>query len=355
MSYRHTSAVLSSELSSHTPSLNDLVAELVSSLVSFLLPPNPSLSLIVHLAGFTNILGAVLQLCASPATGLGIFYAGRVIGGMGVGSVSMVVPIYIAEISPTGIRGRLVGFYELLLQCGGLISFWIPYAVNQHIVPTSSVQWRIPVGLQLVPAGVLCLGALLLTESPRWLLKRGQDERAIKNLTHLRNLSADHSYIVDEIASIRNAIALETGLANSRGRFSVFREIALPGNRNRLGTACLVMVFQNLTGINAINYYSPTVRFVAWFLLWSLAYIPFCRSSNPSVYKAHPPVSSPLVSTESSRLSLPSSSASSSSIASPEEEYSSSAPSVDAWPCTISAPILPSQNQPVSFPSRSTF
>ncbi|TFL00418.1 general substrate transporter [Pterulicium gracile] len=210
-------------------------------------------------AGVTNIIGAILQLCATSSTGLGIFLAGRVIGGMGVGAVSMVVPIYIAEISPTSIRGRLVGFYELLLQIGGVVGFWIPFAVNLNIPETDAKQWHIPVALQLIPAGLLILGALYLPESPRWLLKKNRPEHALKNLMYLRNLPADHHYVQEEVDIINRAIALETGASKRAGRWPKVREVMLKGNRNRLGMGCALLAFQNLTGVNAINYYSPTI------------------------------------------------------------------------------------------------
>jgi len=113
--------------------------------------------------------------------------------------------------------------------------------------------------LQLVPAGIICIGVFFLTESPRWLVKKGRTDAAVKNLTFLRNLPADHAYIQEEVRIINDAIRLEVGAAESRGRFSVLKEISLHGNRNRLAIGMTLMAFQNLTGINAINYYSPTV------------------------------------------------------------------------------------------------
>lgn len=71
------------------------------------------------------ILGAGLMLGATGARGLGLIYAGRVLAGMGVGGGSNITPIYISELSPSAIRGRLVGIYELGWQIGGLVGFWI--------------------------------------------------------------------------------------------------------------------------------------------------------------------------------------------------------------------------------------
>lgn len=77
------------------------------------------------LAAFFFTLGAGLHLAPNADRGLAPLYVGRVIAGLGVGAVSLTVPIYIAEISPPAIRGRLVGLYEMLLQIGGLVGFWM--------------------------------------------------------------------------------------------------------------------------------------------------------------------------------------------------------------------------------------
>ncbi|CAE6477998.1 unnamed protein product [Rhizoctonia solani] len=201
-------------------------------------------------------LGAGLMLGATNK--LGIFYAGRIIGGFGVGGISLATPLYIAEISPPSIRGRLVGFYETLLQIGGVIGFWINYGVNQGVAPTAK-QWHIPVSLQLIPGGMLLIAGVFLKETPRWLFKAGREEQAIKNLSWIRNLPHDHEYVQQEIHATRSQLNREMALARDHGFMGQVRELGKPGVRNRLGVGMAIMMFQNLTGINAINYYSPTI------------------------------------------------------------------------------------------------
>lgn len=76
-----------------------------------------------------------MALCWQTAASghLGLIYAGRAVAGLGIGSVSLLVPVYIAETSPPSIRGRLVGIFEILSQGGGMLGFWINYACDQTI------------------------------------------------------------------------------------------------------------------------------------------------------------------------------------------------------------------------------
>lgn len=89
-------------------------------------------SLVIASAVFT--LGGGLQLGAKGSTGLGIVYAGRVLSGVGTGIASNIIPIYISELAPPAIRGRLVGLYELGWQIGGLVGFWINVRLSFQIL-----------------------------------------------------------------------------------------------------------------------------------------------------------------------------------------------------------------------------
>jgi len=84
----------------------------------------------------------------------------------GVGLASGIVPLYCAELSPPAIRGRLVGIYEISVQLGTCIGFWICYGVKENMAETSS-QWILPFAIQLVPGGLLVIGMIFVPESPR--------------------------------------------------------------------------------------------------------------------------------------------------------------------------------------------
>ncbi|KEF57280.1 quinate permease [Exophiala aquamarina CBS 119918] len=203
-------------------------------------------------------LGAGLMLGANGDRGLGLIYGGRVLAGLGVGMASNLSPIFCAEIAPPAIRGRLVGLYEMAWQIGGLVGFWINYGVAETMAP-SHRQWIIPFALQLVPAGLLFAGAFVIKESPRWLFSKGRREEGLKNLCWLRQLPAEHIYMQEEVFAIDNAIEDQRATVGL-GFWQPFRAVINDRKttyRFLLGGS--LFLWQNATGINAINYYSPTV------------------------------------------------------------------------------------------------
>ncbi|KAK5169485.1 uncharacterized protein LTR77_005461 [Saxophila tyrrhenica] len=213
-------------------------------------------SLWVFVAVFT--LGAGMMLGANGDRGLGLIYGGRVLAGMGVGGCSMVVPIYISEISPPAVRGALVGIYELGWQVGGLVGFWINYGLDSTMAP-SHKQWIIPFAVQLIPAGLLFIGSFWIRESPRWLMSKGKRDRAVKNLCWIRNLSSDDIYIVEEVAFLDAALEEQAGAIGS-GFWKPFKAVGKSRQVQwRLFLGTMLFLWQNGSGINAINYYSPTV------------------------------------------------------------------------------------------------
>lgn len=209
------------------------------------------------------IVGACITFAAIGGN-IGPMYAGRVLSGFGVGGCTMIVsfltkisgspanehqvPIYISEIAPPAIRGRLVGTYELGWQIGGLVGFWINYGMSQSL-PYGRNQWLIPFAVQLIPAGIVLLGSLIfLRESPRWLWSRGRREEGIKNLCWLRNLQPEDTYILEELEMMDLQIQ---GLPS--GFIKPIR-LALTDNKVlwRLFLGHMLFVLQNFSGINAI-------------------------------------------------------------------------------------------------------
>ena len=127
--------------------------------------------------------GVILQVV--PSHSLGCYYFGRILAGAGLGPATAVVPGYGAEMAPKEIRGMLGSGMQWLFAAGVMISYWIDYGVTVGL-PESSMQWQIPVGLQLVPAAFLGLGLFTQKESVRWLLKKDRVEEAWANLKWMR-------------------------------------------------------------------------------------------------------------------------------------------------------------------------
>ncbi|KAH7118624.1 general substrate transporter [Dactylonectria estremocensis] len=210
------------------------------------------------IASATFTLGAGLQCGANQDSGLGILYAGRVLSGLGTGIASNIVPIYLSELAPPAIRGRLVGLYELGWQIGGMVGFWINYGVEKH-VPESRKQWIIPFAIQIIPASLLFIGSLWMRESPRWLFLHDRRRQAMENLCWIRQLEATDMYITEEVAAIDHALEEQKSVVGI-GLWKPFQALAKRPNMVwRLFLGCMLFFWQNGSGINAINYYSPTI------------------------------------------------------------------------------------------------
>ncbi|KAK4153357.1 general substrate transporter [Chaetomidium leptoderma] len=203
------------------------------------------------------LVGAGIMLAASAERGLAPILAGRVLAGIGVGGASNMVPIYISELAPPAVRGRLVGIYELGWQIGGLVGFWINYGVNTTLAPTRS-QWLIPFAVQLIPGGLLFFGIFWIKESPRWLFANGRREEAMKILCWIRMLEPTDQYILEEVQYIDRDIERYENEVG-KGFWKPFLALKQPKVQWRFFLGGMLFLFQNASGINSINYYSPQV------------------------------------------------------------------------------------------------
>ncbi|KAL3424468.1 quinate permease [Phlyctema vagabunda] len=212
----------------------------------------------IMFASFVFCIGGALMTAANGFIALLIL--GRAVAGLGIGSVSLLVPVYIAETSPPSIRGRLVGIFEVLSQAGGMLGFWINYAVNQTISDRTKTQWIVPLGLQLIPGALLFFGILWCPESPRWYAKKERWEEASKTLSLIRNLPEDHPYIQRELSDVREQIILAIPAGGQKMSLKyMLNRLWQKGTRNRVAIGLLLMACQNLTGVNIITYYSPRI------------------------------------------------------------------------------------------------
>ncbi|THY57751.1 putative MFS monosaccharide transporter [Aureobasidium pullulans] len=219
--------------------------------------------------------GVIVQACTVNKD---YVLGGRFVTGLGVGSLSMVVPLYNAELSPPEIRGSLVAVQQLAITFGIMISFWIGYGTN-FIGGTgdgqSSAAWLVPICIQILPALILGSGMLLfMPESPRHLMNQDRAEEALTTLARLRNKSTEDMGVRVEYLEIKALRDFEVETARAKypqyqdGSFKSnfligFHDYASlitnPSLRRRTMAACLTMTFQQWNGINAINYYAPYI------------------------------------------------------------------------------------------------
>lgn len=202
------------------------------------------------------VLTMIFMVGAAVQTGgkntIAYIYGGRVIAGFGIGGMSAITPIYVSENCPADVRGRIAGLFQEFLVIGVTISYWLCYGVERNLA-SNTTQWRVPVGFQLVPSGLMFIGLWFLKESPRWLMKQGRHDEAKASLAFTRRAAPESDEVKREIAEIRDSI--EEELRSTEG--VTWREIILPGNRLRFIYAFLMMLWQQFSGTNSIGYYAP--------------------------------------------------------------------------------------------------
>jgi MFS transporter, SP family, xylose:H+ symportor len=172
----------------------------------------------------------------------------RVLGGLAIGGASVVTPMYIAEISPPRLRGRLVMINQLNIVIGVLLAFVSNYVIAQHFA--FDVAWRWMLGLLALPSSIFFLSIFSIPESPRSLVKRGRPAQAREVLELLGDEDAD-----GELAAIQASLADPPGRVPERLLQHRYRRLVF--------LACTIAVFNQMTGINAILYYAPNIFRIA--------------------------------------------------------------------------------------------
>jgi len=192
---------------------------------------------IIIVAALISILGAIIS-----SFGLNVVWIifGRVIVGFAFGIISFAAPLYISEIAPVGIRGRLVSLYSLLFFGGILISYVVDFAFS------GTGGWRWMFGLAIIPAIILGVGMIFMPSSPRWLLKKGMLEKARNVLIKIRG----DSNVEDEIKSIQKTVTQK-----SPGYSDLLRPMIKPALILGIGLG----VIRQLTGVTIATLYSPKI------------------------------------------------------------------------------------------------
>jgi sugar porter (SP) family MFS transporter len=179
--------------------------------------------------------------CALPRT-IAEFVVFRFIGGLGIGSASILAPLYISEIAPARIRGALVSVNQMAIVTGILLAYFINWAFAG--VGPSNWRWMYAAGA--LPSVIFFILLLRVPESPRWLVKQGRESEALGVLSRVNTTDLAAA----EVSSIKEALTMEKGS---------LAELFRPGFRRALLIAVVLAILQQITGINAVLYYAPRI------------------------------------------------------------------------------------------------
>ena len=173
----------------------------------------------------------------------------RILGGIGVGLASALCPMYIAEVSPASKRGTLVSWNQFAIIFGQLVVYFVNFLIiRSHVNDpavvewTNAIGWRVMFVSEAVPAGIFALLILLVPETPRYLALNGQDEKA---LTVLSNING-YARAKEILAEIKATAVEKTEKLFTYGILVVF-------------IGCMLSVFQQVIGINAVLYFAPRI------------------------------------------------------------------------------------------------
>ena len=188
----------------------------------------------------TAVIFGLGAIGAALAPGTAWLIAARIIAGAAIGVASFVSPLYISEIAPVAIRGKLVSINQVALTCGIVISYLIDYAF------AGSQAWRWMFALAVIPAAGFGIGLIFIPDSPRWLAGRGHMDQARAVLKKIRS--------PDEVES--EVKQIQSSVSQQKGSWS---ELFSPLLRMAMIVGIGLAIAQQITGINTVIYYAPTI------------------------------------------------------------------------------------------------
>jgi sugar porter (SP) family MFS transporter len=229
-----------------------VAASLIGTVIGSMIAGNPA-----QRYGRKKVLFVIALMYLLSAIGCSItptwtlFIIFRMIGGIAVGASSVVGPMYISEISPAAVRGRLTGMFQLNIVIGILVAFLTNFAFL-HI---GAGSWRWMVGVMVIPAGLFALLLRIIPESPRWLILNNRDEEAARIFE--RTGEPDARTVINEEHALLSG---EKKLQHAPEENLFSRKFRKP-----ILYAVLLAMFNQLSGINAILYYAPRIFEMAGF------------------------------------------------------------------------------------------
>ncbi|KAI1077199.1 MFS sugar transporter-like protein [Whalleya microplaca] len=226
---------------------------LVGSLASSFIADEFSRKVALQFSCILWIIGSIVQ-CASQ--NVGMLCAGRVVSGLGVGIASSIVPVYMSEVAPKEIRGRVVSLHQWAITWGILIQFFIQYGAAQvgggpDDPNQPEAAFRIPWGVQMVPGWILLIGLFFFPYSPRWLASKDRWEEAIRVLAQLHgDGDVNHPKVLAEYKEIEEALRFERDETVSN-----FKALVQPRIFRRVLLGMSIQMWSQLSGMNIMMYY----------------------------------------------------------------------------------------------------
>ncbi len=209
---------------------------------------------VMMIAAFLFLFSALL---AGAANGSVVFIFARIIGGLGVGAASVISPVYISEVTPASIRGRLSSVQQVMIITGLTGAFVANFALARYAGGSTAQfwlgfpAWRWMFWLQAIPAAIYLVALLVIPESPRFLVAKGRDAEAHTVLTRLFGVEEADRKVVE----IRNSLAAD----HHKPKLSDLRDKTTGKIRPILWAGIGLAVFQQLVGINVVFYYGAVL------------------------------------------------------------------------------------------------
>ncbi|CAE7030685.1 hypothetical protein CFE70_004256 [Pyrenophora teres f. teres 0-1] len=204
------------------------------------------------------VLGITIFLTSSLTGSIGQIYVGRFIAGVGIGQTTVVAPTYLAETAPRAIRGLCVCAFSGSVYLGIMLAYFASWGSSIHISEATDAQWLVPNSMHIMFAGLIFALSWGAKESPRWLIKVGRHEAALTNMAQLRNLPADHPYVVAEIMDINDQLNREREATMGTTWLGPLRELfSSKANLYRIQLSVMSQLLAQWSGANSITIYAP--------------------------------------------------------------------------------------------------
>ncbi|NNF03252.1 MAG: sugar porter family MFS transporter [Rhodothermales bacterium] len=230
-----------------SPSISAMLAMLVAGPMSDRIGRKRILEGVAFLYVFSAVSSAL-------APNVGILITARMVGGAAFGAALVLAPMYIAEIAPAGLRGRLVSVQQLNIVLGFSAAYFSNYlllgALGDAVVAAEANVWRWMLGIEAVPAAIYFLLLFTIPRSPRWLVSKGLTDEAADTLRSLHGPEEAEREIREITESIRR---------EEVGDRAAYRELVGRGMKTVFSIAVALGVLQQITGVNAIYFYAPMI------------------------------------------------------------------------------------------------